>query len=463
MNIKSVRFRLTFWYSAAFFLAMAVIFVAFYIIFRQSLLLHTDAAITNHNQQIVKIITSEDIPMNQSYVDSGQVFAKQFSEMPGMLLIISDPFGKVLYRSQDLGSNETVLTDLLEKSTNLIKPTFTERNVGVVPLRLGIFPAERDGQLEALVLMGQPMDVIQKSLNSLTIILVLIYFGLLVPTVVGGWFLARGVMSPLAQTSAKLKKISSSNLGERVEVPMTGDEVQELNETFNNLLDRLSEAFNRERQFIGDVAHELKTPLAIMKTGVEISLTKDRSKDEYKKVLADNLRDIDRLANTLKNVLDLAWTEADHTVLQQESFDLSDLIGELKDMASQMGHMVNGKVEKNIFVFGKREKVFRALFNILDNAIKFSPKDGRINFSLVKKQRGAVIKISDNGPGISSEDLPHIFERFYRGSKTAKVLGSGLGLAIASSIINIHQGKIEVDSEIGKGTTFIINLPIRIS
>lgn len=467
MNTKSVRFRLTIWYSAAFFIAMAVVFTSFYFLTERSLYSHTDLAITTHSQKIVEIIPTEDTLMNQSFINSSQVFAQQFSEMPGMLLIISDPYGKVLYRSQDLGPNEAVLTDLLEKSTSIIKPTFVNRSVGATPLRLGIFPAKRDGQSVAIVLMGQPVDVIQKSLNTLTLTLLLVYFGLLIPTIGGGFLLARGALSPITETSAKLKKISSQNLDERVESSKTGDEIEELTDTFNHLLDRLSEAFNRERQFIGDVAHELKTPLSTIRSSTEIALTKDRSKDEYKRVLTGTLVDIDRLSNTLKNVLDLAWSESDHSTIQQESFDLTELVDELKDLASKMGESkkikINGIVEKNIQALGKREKIFRAILNILDNAVKFSPSDGKITLSLKKDGELATIKISDTGPGINAEDLPHIFERFYRGSRTAKVLGSGLGLAIASSVISVHQGSINVDSELGKGTTVTINLPIKTS
>ena len=184
-------------------------------------------------------------------------------------------------------------------------------------------------------------------------------------------------------------------------------------------------------------------------------------------MLAGTLVDVDKLTNTLKNVLDLAWSEADHPALYRESYDLSELIIELKDLVIKMGERKNitisGTIEKDIMGAGKREKIFRALLNILDNAIKFSPVGGKITLSLKSADQNAVIKIRDTGSGIAPVDLPHIFERFYRGSKTAKVLGSGLGLAIASSIISIHQGTINVESEPGKGTTFTVTLPMKAS
>jgi len=458
INYKSVRFRLTFWYSAAFFLAMAVIFVAFYLITKQVLLSHTDASIISHSKSIVEAVGQGSMSMNLSV---------EYSETPGMLIIVSDPYGKIISNSQSLGPYAVVLSDLLEKSANIIKPTFTDRTVGSIPLRLGIFPVTKDQVATGLVLIGHPNDVVANSLHTLTLTLLLVYFGLLIPTICGGLLLARGAMAPIIETSNKLKKLSSRNLQERVQSSGTGDEVEELTDTFNNLLDRLSQAFDRERQFIGDVAHELKTPISTLRSEIEVSLSRDRPKDEYKKVLAGTLVDVDKLTNTLKNVLDLAWSEADHPALYRESYDLSELIIELKDLVIKMGERKNitisGTIEKDIMGAGKREKIFRALLNILDNAIKFSPVGGKITLSLKSADQNAVIKIRDTGSGIAPVDLPHIFERFYRGSKTAKVLGSGLGLAIASSIISIHQGTINVESEPGKGTTFTVTLPMKAS
>src|SRR3990167_2253172 len=333
MNTKSIRFRFTVWYALIFSVAMAVVFLAFYLLTQQSLLSHTDAAITTHNNKIVEIISRQDTAMNQSFINDSQIFAQQFSEMPGMLLIIGNTYGKILYRSQDLGTNEAAVTDLLEKSANIIKPTFVNRNIGATPLRFGVFPAERDGQLVAIVLMGQPMDVIQKSLNTLTLTLVLVYFGLLILTVVGGFLLARKALSPIAQVSKQLKKISAENLKERVPDPKTGDEIEELSQTFNSLLDRLNEAFVRERQFIGDVAHELKTPVATLKGGIEVTMSKNRTTEEYKKAFRETLIDVNRLSSTIKNILDLAWIGAENAGFGGNNFDLSGALVELQEIA----------------------------------------------------------------------------------------------------------------------------------
>lgn len=464
MNTKSIRFKLAAWYALIFSTVMALVFVAFYLFTQQSLLSHTDAAITNHTERIVEIISQEDTLMNQSFIKNSELFAQQFNEMPGMLLIIGDTLGKVAYGSQEIGINGAQITDLLEKSANIIRPTFVNRSIGTTPLRFGVFPVMRDGKVQAIVLMGQPMDVIQKSLNTLTIILLFMYIGLLVFTVGGGFFLARKALNPITQVSKQLKKISAENLKERVPVVDTGDEIEELSETFNSLLDRLGEAFVRERQFIGDVAHELKTPVATLRGEIEVALSKSRTNEEYKQSLNETLFDANRLTTTIKNILDLAWLGAENANLGEHQCDLSSSLTELKEIAVKLAEKKNisikGEIQPGITVPGMEDKLSRAVLNIIDNAIKYTPQDNMVTVSLRKKNHMAVIEIKDTGVGISQKDLPHIFERFYRGAKTAKTLGSGLGLAIAQGIIKAHHGDIAVTSNIGKGTDVRITLPL---
>ena len=464
MNTKSIRFRLTVWYALIFSVAMAVVFLAFYLLTQQSLLSHTDTAIAAHNEKIVEIISQENTTMNQSFINETEVFAQQFSEMPGMLLIIGDPYGKILYRSQGIGANKAVVTDLLEKSANIIRPTFVNRNIGTTPLRFGVFPAERNGQLQAIVLMGQPMDVIQNSLNTLILTLISVYLGLLVLTVSGGFLLARKALSPIAQVSKQLKKISAENLKERVPEPETGDEIEELSQTFNGLLDHLDQAFVRERQFIGDVAHELKTPVATLKGGIEVTMSKERTKEEYKKAFGETLIDVNRLSVTIENILDLAWIGAENANLDDKHFDLSGALIELQEITIKLGsqkHLIlKGDIEPDIVIGGAEDKLSRAVLNIIDNAIKYTPSGGLVTMSLRKKKGNAVIEVKDTGIGIPEKESEHIFERFYRGSKAAKTLGSGLGLAIAQGIIQAHRGSIEIKGKAGKGTSVTITLPL---
>lgn len=263
-----------------------------------------------------------------------------------------------------------------------------------------------------------------------------------------------------------IKSISSENLHERVIGINSENEIGELAKSFNNLLDRLDKAFKRERQFIADVAHELKTPTATLQSGIEITLTKERTKEVYKEALEEALIDARRQSSTLNKILELARSEASSLDEGVKSVNLKDLFDELHEIISKLAMKKNISIEEsldeNIIVAGikGKDKLAQAFLNILENAVKYTPENGKIIISLKKDGESAKIQVTDTGIGIAEKDLPHIFERFYRGSATKKTQGSGLGMAITQSIIQAHQGKIKVKSTPGRGTTIIITLPV---
>ncbi len=279
-----------------------------------------------------------------------------------------------------------------------------------------------------------------------------------------GFIIIYKITESLTYLSSRMRMISSKNLDERVDGIDSLDEIGELAQTFNQLLDRLHSAFKREQQFIADVAHELKTPLSTLRSTLEITLSHKRTDDEYREALTAAIQETHRVSSTLKNVLDLAWSETPMEQKSAVSFNLSELMEELFELAQKIALKNNIKVsrsfDKNIEIIGFKEKLGRALLNIIDNAVKYTPIKGKVDIVLNKNKHQAILEIKDNGIGISQKDISHIFDRFYRGSAGEKTLGSGLGLAIAKAIINSHKGEIEVKSEMGKETVFTITLPL---
>ena len=279
-----------------------------------------------------------------------------------------------------------------------------------------------------------------------------------------GFIIIYKITESLTYLSSRMRMISSKNLDERVDGIESHDEIGELAQTFNQLLDRLHLAFKREQQFIADVAHELKTPLSTLRSTLEIALNHRRTEDEYRWTLKEAVQETHRVSTTLKNVLDLAWSETPMEQKNAAVFNLSQVMEELFELTQKMALKkdikVTGFIVKNIKIIGFKEKLGRALLNVIDNAIKYSPQKGKINITLRKNKYKVIMEIKDNGIGISDQDLSHIFDRFYRGSDREKTLGSGLGLAIAKAIVTSHRGDIEVKSEIGKGTFFVIILPL---
>lgn len=464
MKKRGIRFQLILWYSSALFVATILVFSVFYFVTRQVLFSHTDQILTSHGNKVAEVMLRQSTDMRQAM--QKEVFINEFNDLPGMFVVLMNDKGDVLNSSYAINDKDQVFPSLYRETLQLQKPFFRDEQVGSVAMRFYAVPLDIQNQFAGAVMIGHPIDVIQKSLNTLLLVLVVTFIILAFPTVGGGYFLANRAIRPISTMSSQLRRINSENLNldEQVSNPKTGDEIEELAVTFNSLLERVRLAFNRERQFIGDVAHELKTPLSTLHNDIEVTISKERTKEEYKGVLKEAFIDTNRVISTLKNILDLAWSEADYARMKPEEIQLSELLEELKDVTSKMAASkrlaVEGVIEPNIIILGKQDKLYRAIINLIDNAVKYTPPHGKITLSLREAFGSALISVKDSGVGISPQDLPHIFERFYRGSKADKVFGSGLGLAITLGVIKAHRGTIEAKGKIGKGTTVIITLPL---
>ncbi|OGM74510.1 hypothetical protein A2382_03515 [Candidatus Woesebacteria bacterium RIFOXYB1_FULL_38_16] len=462
MNVKSIKFRLTFWYVSAFVVFSAVFVVVFFFLTKYVLFINTDNTLISHSEKVVDVLIRQDCCIYQEI--ARQSFLQEFSGIPGMLVVVLNNEGGIISSSLLSELPESTTAEMFEKVRNTRESFFLDKTIGELPLRFRITPVVKDDTFLGAVLMAHSVEIIQRSLQSLLITLMIIYIALLAPTVIGGFILARSAISPLTVVTERLKRIGVENLKEKIKRPNTGDEIEELVETFNTMLFRISEAFERERMLIGDLAHELTTPLATLRSGVEITLAKKRSSAEYRAALADSLVDINNISSTLRNVLDLAWTKSDQAVGKAQKINLTKKTREIKEILEKLSATKNIKVieriDSGVWVLGNGDKLMRAFVNIIDNAVKFTPAKGTITIALKKQAESAVFSVKDTGVGISSVDLPKIFNRFYRGTGTEKTLGSGLGLAIAQALISAHQGSINVKSKLGNGTLVMVKLPL---
>lgn len=462
MNTKSIRFRILLWYSLTLFLATALIFGSFYLVTRQILFQQVDKELTVHAAKLSEIATRQG---SSTY---GAIFKQQlyteFSNIPGMVVVLLDHNGSVVRSSLSADTPYVSYTFLFQQAQSDQGSVYLNQNINNIPMRFLAEPVKAGNELLGVILVAHPIEAIQKSLNSLLTTLGIVLTFLIFPAIVGGRLIAGKIIRPISAISNKMAEISSEHLGDRAINPGSGDEIEKLVTTFNSLLDRLQESFQRERQFIGDVAHELKTPIATLRSGIELTLSKVRTKEEYKSSFHETLVDVNRLSTTIKNILDLAWLGAENAQQMENHFDLSVVLSDLREIADKLAAQKHIKIkvdiEPGVVISGAEDKVTRAVLNVIDNAIKFTPSGGSVTVSLHKKMGEAVIKIKDTGIGISKKELPHVFERFYRGSKVAKTLGSGLGLAIAKGIITAHKGKFVLISKVGHGTSVIIFLPL---
>ena len=441
MNTKSINFKIILWFSSILFIATGIVFTSFYIVTSSILFQEVDRELLLHS-----------------------INPKEFNNTPGMVVTILDQNGGIKQSSISYDTPYVSYKYLFETATKSTSESYINQNLGTTQMRFLVKPIIMNGNLTEVLLIAHPIQAIQNSLNLLLFTLGVIFVVLIPLTILVARFLARKIIMPISAVADKMNSITSENLNERLENPNTKDEIEKLTITFNSLLDRIQQSFIRERQFIGDVAHELKTPLATLKGGIELTLSKTRQKSEYQETLSGSLIDINRMSSLLHDILDLAWIGANKGVISNKKFNLSGVVEELKEiaikLASQKEINIKSHIQPNISIFGDAGKITRAILNVVDNAIKYTPKNKFVYISLRKSINHAVIEIKDSGVGIPKSDLDHIFERFYRGSKTTKTLGSGLGLAISQGIIKIHKGHITIDSQVGKGTTVRVELPL---
>ncbi|MCX6031213.1 MAG: ATP-binding protein [Chloroflexi bacterium] len=309
-------------------------------------------------------------------------------------------------------------------------------------------------------------DVIRLRGLLLTTLLIALAVGLPIAAL-GGWWLAGRVLNPMRAMTAAAQQIEAHDLAERLPVPPHNDELGQLATTFNGLLDRLQAAFQRERRFIADVSHDLRTPLALMKSTIGVALNRPRSAGELQATLGELDGQINRVSSLLEATLFLSRADADRLAQGYAPLDLSELLTDLVETtapcaAEEHSQELTSDIAPGLYVTGDRDQLTRLFLNLLDNAMRYTPDGGTIRVGGQTSDGRVVVEVADTGAGIAVADLPHVFDRFYRGDK-ARTGGDrdhhGLGLAIAQAIAHAHRGEIAVRSELGKGSTFMVTLP----
>jgi two-component system OmpR family sensor kinase len=347
------------------------------------------------------------------------------------------------------------------KSTQPVFHDVSIRNIHLrvltVPLTAGDRPV---GVLQAATNLGL-VDSIRNSLLSILFSLTII--SMLIAAAMS-WFSVRRALSPLATVTRTAEQIThADDLSRRIPYPSPPrDEIGQLIRAFNRTLERLENLFTAQQRFLADVSHELRTPLTVIKGNADL-IRKFGPDDESLDTIKD---ETDRMTRMVGDLLLLAQAESGKLPLTMKQVALDEL---LTDVFQQMRVLAGDKVRLKLteidqaLVSGDRDRLKQVLINLASNAIHYTPHGGEVFLSLSKTGELARLVVRDTGPGIPAADLPHIFDRFYRGEKSrtrSKTGGFGLGLSIAYFIVEAHGGRIEVDSHEGQGTTFTVSLPL---
>lgn len=333
------------------------------------------------------------------------------------------------------------------------------------PVRRISFPITSEGRVEYILQTQASLDLVNETLRWLIITLGTATIGIFVFGWMGSTWIARIALSPIETLGHTAASVSAQSLDTRIILDAPYHEFQQLAKSFNNMFERLQRTFESQRRFVGDAAHELKTPLTAMKGNFEVALQRERSTEEYRDVLSTSLGQVEHLARLVKSLLTLTQFAGEHPPIELKPVLMEplvrELISELSILAEDKGCRFTAHLQDAPHVLGDVGQLKQLVINLLDNAIRHTPKNGSVTVTMQSSTDTIRLAVEDTGSGIATEHLPHIFERFYRADRARdrESGGTGLGLAIAQEIVLAHNGTINVQSEIGKGSVFTVSLP----
>jgi two-component system OmpR family sensor kinase len=465
MRLRSIGAKLTFWYTGILCLTLLVLGILAYGLLTYSLSRDIDAALHGVAQAIAQ--QAQKNGRTPIPPDLNELFRRFFGFSPAnpyfeMLTPWGRPRSAPPPPSPPLGISPPALKNALHGA-----PTFeTLKGAGPYPVRVVIMPVMTAGQVTNVVQVGISLENMYSTLRRFVLIMAMLFpLGLLLAGG-GGWLLARRALRPVDHMTRAAQRISGEHLTERLLETGTGDELDRLAKTLNEMLTRLDESFRQVRQFSADASHELQTPLTILKGEIEVALRSGRTPEEYQQVLTSSLEEIERISHLVEGLMLLARADSGVLRMDHQPVAIDELLAEVAAQLQRMaaGRGVGLRLEDlaPVSISGDREQLQRLFINLIDNAIKYTPAGGNVSLSLRTEGNQALISVTDTGIGLSEAEQAQIFTRFYRAAKARSQSGggAGLGLCIAQSIAEAHGGKIQVHSSPGQGSTFTVVLPM---
>lgn len=463
----SIRTRLTLWYVTL----LAVSLICFGLVFSYVLLKIFMSRIDREISSVANIMIHTVItPSGQLILPKNfDIILERFFGIrtSGNYIQILAPDGRIVARSSSLKDRNLPVTDSIIEAVERGETVFeTVGTVGRYPVRVVSKPVIIDKKPVAIIQVGTTLKGLEEIFHSLGYILLFDIVASVVIASAVGWFLARKALRPVDEITMMARRISAESLNERLDIKGPQDELLRLADTFNEMIARLERSFNQIRQFTADASHELKTPLTVLRGEIEVALRTEGSVEGLRSVLESALEEIERMNYIVRSLLELARVDAEKTsgVGTDARLDriVMDRIEQIRKFAVEKGIRVDILKIEPVVVKGDPLRFSQLIFNLLDNAVKYTHRDGRVDVSLEERDGYAVFKVKDTGIGISKDDLPYIFDRFYRvdRARTREAGGVGLGLSICREIVDSYGGRIEVESELGKGSVFTVYLPL---
>jgi len=456
----SIRARLTVWFAAVLGVVLTLITAATWFELRESFAHALDQDLADRVSSITQFLGQAG---SAATFDEMREDLREYVALdPGWnLLRISDAAGAVLYCSPAMQAQLPAGAP----AEAVWPPRYTDVTIRGRPLRLATARIEANGRPYA-VQIAVPTTELEAALNRFRLAALLLIPAGVLAVALGGYWIGRRALAPVDRIAAAARAITPRELDRRLDVPPTGDELQRLSETLNEMLDRLEAAFQEAARFTADASHELRTPTSLIRTSAELALRRPRSPDEYRATLEDILREAERTSVLVQDLLVLARADAGVETLSRDRLDLRQVLVDLRDSLQALcaDHKLELRLEEPhepLLLTGSRAALDRLILILASNAVTYTPSPGIVSVSAGRSDDKVTIAVRDTGIGVAPEDLPRVFDRFYRADKARSrdSGGTGLGLSIARWIVERHGGRIAIESEPGKGCLVQVFLP----
>jgi len=453
---RTFGLRLGLWYAGLFVLGAAGLFALAYALFSRSLAARDEELVRSTLSEYAGVYRAGGVvALRQAFLERQAAGAQ-----PDLLVRVLTPDGEPAFvgaptRWADFAAGESVRGGGAEgprwsTSPRRGRPEVLEMATLAMP----------DG---ALLQIARSTEEREELLSRFRKQLAGVFGATLLVALAGGAVLTRRARRPLDELGAAVTRIvATGNLGARLPVARRGDAIDELRVLFNAMLDRIEGLVRAMRETLDNVSHDVRTPLSRIRATAERGLESGPPDADGKAALADVLEETDRAAHLLSALMDVSEAETGVLKIEKEPVAASDLVSDalslFEDAAEEKQVALSGKSEPGLLVLADRSRMRQVLANLVDNAVKYTPAGGRVDVEAAAEGANALFRVSDTGPGIAPEDLPHIFDRLYRGDRSRSERGLGLGLALARAVVEAHGGSVAVESGPG-GAVFSVRLP----
>ena len=490
MFFKSIRFKMMLWYTVILVLMLSAFSLLIYGNFSNKIYNDLDDLLASKAEGVANSISTymrikeieaaqnkglpkvSNMDSQMNFVEVARDWVDTKIKDPDLMSVftrIIDPAQEVIVSSKLMLKISPLpkedLDDILSGEDSF--DTLPGKSADGKNLRFRVYtkPVIEDGRAIYIVQAVGSTKLLSVALANLRIVLFVLFPLIVFLACIPGAFLVKLTLNPIDRMIGTLKRITAENLKLKIHIPDTKDEMKRLADTFNDMIERLDRSFSSQQKFIEDISEKLRIPIAILEKDFRAELEKTRTSEEYKTLLRDNLKKINGFSKIIEDLLVLSQLDNGQILLKIIKIDLAglieDIIKNIKPLADEKGIDLVSYCHDRVILDGDSSQLKTLFTNVLDNAVKYTHRNGRISVTLEIAAKSAKITVSDTGIGIPEDEIDYIFDKFYqvknsRGPKN----GFGLGLSIAKTIVEEHKGSISAKSKVGEGSEFTISLPL---